>query len=146
VREAAQAMEYQMLQEGLRLSVEIDESLPPLVVDRDAMTHAVLNLLSNAVKFSPDGGDVELRLERSNGSACITVTDTGVGISPADQTRIFEEYYRAPDADARGIAGTGLGLALVAGVARAHGGEVEVRSEPGEGSSFTLRIPLEAQP
>jgi two-component system, OmpR family, phosphate regulon sensor histidine kinase PhoR len=142
VHDAAQAMTYPIGQEGLQLHLEADAHLPLQPLDRDAMMQAVLNLLSNAVKFSPPGGCIELRLERRNGEATIAVRDQGIGIDNAEHIRIFEEFYRSPDATARGVEGTGLGLALVSDVVRAHGGRVAVDSTPGEGSTFTIILPL----
>jgi signal transduction histidine kinase len=145
VREAVEAMEYPMSQVGLTLNLSIEDGIPPLPVDRDAMTQAVLNLLSNAIKFSPQGGSIELRLARADGEVLIMVRDEGLGIAPDEQGRIFEEFYRSPEAEARGIEGTGLGLALVSEVVRAHGGGVAVSSAPGSGSAFTIRLPLGRQ-
>jgi signal transduction histidine kinase len=146
VREAARTMAYPVAQREVALRIDADAALPPVSADRDALLQAILNLLSNAVKFSGPGGEVDLRLLRRNGEAWIEVEDRGMGIEPADRERIFEEFYRSPAADREGIAGAGLGLPLVAHVARGHGGSVDVRSEPGQGSTFTLRLPLEPPP
>jgi len=103
----------------------------------------VLNLLTNAIKYSGDSREVGLRLRRLEGGAEIQVVDRGIGIPPEDQKRIFEKFYRAPVRENELLPGTGLGLTLVEHVARAHGGSVAVESRPGEGSTFSIRIPLE---
>jgi two-component system, OmpR family, phosphate regulon sensor histidine kinase PhoR len=140
--DATRAMGYPLGQEGLRLRLEMDGELPLLQLDRDAVMQALLNLLSNAVKFSPQGGEIVLRVEQSNGNAVISVRDEGIGIERSEHRRIFEEFHRAPGAVQRGVEGTGLGLALVADVVRAHGGRIELESAPGKGSTFTLFFPV----
>jgi signal transduction histidine kinase len=146
IHEAARTMAYPLAQQEVSLNVDTDGTVPAVSADRDAVLQAVLNLLSNAVKFSLPGGEVELRLLRRDGEAWIQVRDQGMGIDAADRERIFDEFYRSPAADAQGIAGAGLGLPLVAHVARGHGGTVDVDSMPGRGSTFTMRLPLEAEP
>ncbi len=141
-------MSYPLQQAGLELRVAVEPDVPTVLADRDALAQAVLNLLSNAIKFrreDPAARQIDLLVERSNGAACIRVRDRGRGISPAARPHIFERFYRAPEAEQAGIPGTGLGLALVAHVARGHGGAVEVESTVGGGSTFSIRLPL-AQP
>ena len=139
VASAAQTMQYPLAQSGFRLVVETDSGVPPVRADKDALEQAVLNLLTNAMKYSGAARDIALRLHRENGHALIEVEDHGVGIAPGEQTRIFEQFYRADQS----VPGAGLGLTLVEHIARAHGGEVGVRSVPGEGSTFSIRIPVE---
>jgi signal transduction histidine kinase len=143
VHAAARAIEYTMAQKGFRLKIEIEPGLPRLRGDRDALEQALLNLLGNAMKYSGDARDIEVALKREDGRAVIGVTDHGAGIAVAEQTRIFEKFYRAATPENEHIPGTGLGLALVAQIIKAHGGEVRVRSAPGEGSTFSLLLPLE---
>jgi signal transduction histidine kinase len=116
----------------------------PFRVDRELVTLAVWNLLENAVKYSPDGGAVRLDVRATSGHVRMTVTDTGIGIPAQDQRRIFEQFVRGSGAAAWGATGSGLGLALVDRVVRAHGGEVELDSVPGRGSIFTIVLPMEA--
>lgn len=142
VRAAARTMEYPLAQHGFNLRVEMDGALPPVRADQDAIEQAVLNLLSNAMKYSGDRREIELRTVRVNGDAAIEVRDYGVGIRPEEQGRIFEKFYRVPTQENQQIPGTGLGLTLVAQIAHAHGGRVEVRSAPGEGSTFSIRLPV----
>jgi two-component system phosphate regulon sensor histidine kinase PhoR len=113
-----------------------------VIVDRDAIQQAILNLLTNAMKYSGAHREIGLRLCAENGTALIQVSDRGIGIAEDEQSRIFEKFYRAPIPENREISGTGLGLSLVAHVAEAHGGRVQVKSRPGEGSTFSILLPL----
>jgi signal transduction histidine kinase len=139
-------MEYPLKQHGFELDVQAEENLPQVRVDRDAIEQAVLNLLSNAMKYSGESRTVGLRVRREGDCALIQVIDKGIGIDPKDQTRIFEEFYRVPTRENQDLPGTGLGLALVAHIAKAHGGCVKVESAPGEGSTFSILLPLENRP
>lgn len=129
-------------QEGFTLCQQLEaRNDARICVDPDAFTESVLNLLSNAVKFSGPAREVELAVRADEAEAEISVTDHGCGIAAADQKRIFDSFYRTPEA-ARDTAGAGLGLALVKHFAEAHGGRVVVRSAPGQGSTFSIRLPL----
>jgi signal transduction histidine kinase len=136
-------MLYPLEQQQFTLNVVVQNGLPPAKVDRDAIEQAILNLLANAVKYSGDARTIGLELARANGEAQIRVVDRGVGISPEEQTKIFEQFYRVPTRDNEGIPGTGLGLTLVRHIAEGHGGRVTVESTPGEGSTFVFHLPLE---
>jgi len=125
------------------LKTEIEEHVPPALVDRDAIEQAILNLLANAMKYSGDSRSIELRLRSQDGTALIEVADHGIGIEPAEHARIFERFYRVPGPETDRIPGTGLGLTLVQHIAQAHDGRVTVKSAPGEGSTFSLVLPLD---
>jgi len=142
VHTAARAMQYPLAQQGFQLRVDVEDGLPALPVDRDALEQAVLNLVANAMKYSGESREIDLRLRTQDGQAVIQVTDRGVGIAPEEQVRIFEKFYRTPAPESQRVPGTGLGLTLVAHFAKAHGGRVEVRSAPGEGSTFSIHLPL----
>jgi signal transduction histidine kinase len=146
VRAAARAMEYPLKQHGFELELRIDEDLPQVHVDRDAIEQAVLNLLSNAMKYSGGSRTIGLVVRREDDRAVIQVIDRGVGIEPKDQARIFEKFYRVPTRDNQSLPGTGLGLSLVAHIAKAHGGSVRVESAPGQGSTFSIVLPLGGEP
>jgi signal transduction histidine kinase len=145
VSAAARAMRYPLEQQGFQLRVSLEDGLPSLRGDADALQQAVLNLLSNAMKYSGESRMIELELRREQDQAVVRVRDHGVGIAPEQQALIFEKFYRVPTPESRLIPGTGLGLTLVAHTAKAHGGRVEVRSAPGQGSTFALYLPLENQ-
>ena len=102
---------------------------------------AVLNLLANAAKYGGAVHPIEIRVDADADSAWLDVRDHGPGIPPAEQARIFREFYRAPEAYRSGVEGTGLGLALVKRHIEALGGTVEVASTVGEGATFTIRLP-----
>jgi signal transduction histidine kinase/tetratricopeptide (TPR) repeat protein len=142
VRTAARAMAYPLAQQGFELRLDVENNLPAVNADGDALQQAILNLLTNAMKYSGVSREIDLRLQRQNGQAIIQVTDYGVGIAREEQAPIFENFYRVITPESKLIPGTGLGLTLVAHVAKAHGGSVEVQSTPGEGSTFSIRLPL----
>ena len=125
-------------------NIEITADAPSgLLLHGDAtlLVTALANLLGNAVSYSPRGSAVSVTKRQVDGLVEITVTDRGVGIAPEHQQRVFERFFRVDPARSRSNGGTGLGLAIVKHVAANHGGDVALCSEPGTGSSFTLRIP-----
>jgi signal transduction histidine kinase len=140
---AARAMSFALGQKGFELRIEADEGLPPVRADEDALEQAVLNLIDNAMKYSGRSREIRLDLRREANAVRIDVTDLGIGISKEDQKRVFARFFRAPESDKRSIPGAGLGLAIVSHIAEAHGGRVEVTSRPGEGSTFSIILPLE---
>ncbi len=142
---AAGAMEYSGSQSGFHLTVVIEQNLPPILADRDAIQQAILNLLDNAMKYSGDSREIELRLSREDDDGVVCVLDKGLGIPESEQSRIFERFYRIPSPENDRLPGTGLGLTLVDHVVKAHGGSVGVVSRPGQGSTFTIRLPLRSE-
>ncbi len=139
---AARALEFPLHQQGFTFRLDVPERAPVVNADADALQQAVLNLLGNSMKYSAENRVIDLRVLQRNGHAVIEVEDAGVGIAREEHARIFDKFYRAPTAANQLIAGTGLGLALVAHIARVHGGHVEVRSAPGEGSTFAIHLPV----
>ena len=142
IHTAARALEYPLAQQGFDLRLDVEDNLPVVNADGDALQQAILNLLTNAMKYSGARREIDLRLQRQNGQAVIQVTDYGVGIAREEHASIFENFYRVLTPESKLIPGTGLGLTLVAHVAKAHGGSVEVQSAPGEGSTFSIYLPL----
>ena len=129
---------------GYGVAIEVRRSAAVrLVGDPAQLAAAVANLLDNAVKYSPEGSTVVTTTDERDGWLEIAVVDRGVGIPPDELERVFERFYRVDQARSRRTGGTGLGLSIVRNVARAHGGDVEVTSREGEGSTFTLRLPVE---
>jgi signal transduction histidine kinase len=145
IQASARAMKYPLSQQGFELNVRAEEGLPDVRVDKDALEQAILNLLNNAMKYSGESREIDLRLQRKDDQALIQVTDRGVGIDPREQKRIFEKFYRVPMAENERIVGTGLGLTLVSHIVKAHGGNIEVESAPGKGSTFSIYLPLESK-
>jgi two-component system, NtrC family, sensor kinase len=126
---------------GINLDVTIDERLGDFVGDERKIKQILLNLLSNAVKFTPEGGRIGINARQADGSVEISVSDTGVGIAPEDQARIFEEFRQVGGDNAKKIEGTGLGLTLAKKFVELHGGRIWVESEVGKGSTFTFTLP-----
>jgi len=144
-RSAVKAMEYPLSQLGFTLTVSDDDTAPTLDADPDALKQAILNLIGNAMKYSGSARSIEMRLGSQGEEAFIDVIDHGIGISREDQGLIFERFHRVRSAETEGIAGTGLGLALALHIVEAHKGRIEVTSDVGIGSTFSLRIPLQGQ-
>ncbi|GAA5032902.1 sensor histidine kinase [Microbacterium fluvii] len=114
--------------------------------DPQVLSDAVGNLLANAIAYSPRGASVGVGVKEVDGAVEIAVTDRGIGIAEADQERVFERFYRADQARSRRTGGTGLGLSIVKHAVQRHGGEVRLWSQPGNGSTFTIRLPLSGPP
>jgi len=127
--------------------IVLDRTIVPGVVvsgEPDALKRAVANLLENAVRYSPPGSRVRLAVGSERGRAWVAVSDEGPGIPPEDQPRVFDRFWRADKARSRAEGGTGLGLAIVRQIANAHGGEVQLQSRVGVGSTFTMWLPVAA--
>jgi signal transduction histidine kinase len=142
IRTAARTMEYPLSQQDFKLHVRIEDEMPDIRVDGDAIEQALLNLLSNAMKYSGDSRDIELKLEKKEDQAVIHVADRGIGIDPQEQKKIFNKFYRVPSAENERTAGTGLGLSLVAHIVEAHGGRLKIESTKGQGSVFSIYLPI----
>ena len=115
--------------------------LPVVQADREKIILAVGNLIGNALKYTPSGGRVSVAADVKGDMLVIEVTDTGLGIAPAEQELIFDRFYRAKDERIAAITGTGLGLALARQVVRLHGGDITVSSVIDKGSTFTINLP-----
>lgn len=126
---------------GLQWQTQIPDDLPTLQIDADRVAQILGNLLSNAVKYTKTGGIVSITAKRVNSQVCICIKDTGAGIPMDEQPRIFDPFYRGR-ASGRFAEGMGLGLTIAMNLAQAHGGKLEVESELGKGSYFTLWLPM----
>lgn len=129
-------------QKNIELECKIDPGLPPLRQDPSKLQQILWNLLANAVKFTPEGGRVTLQADTDGMHLLLSVIDTGVGIAPEDQERVFEKFRQAGRTLTREHSGTGLGLSIVRELAKLLGGEVKLQSELGRGSTFTVTVPL----
>ncbi|HXV49230.1 MAG TPA: GAF domain-containing protein [Candidatus Binatia bacterium] len=127
---------------GINLDVTVDERLGDIVGDERKIKQILLNLLSNAVKFTPEGGRIGINARQANGAVEISVTDTGIGIAPEDQPKIFEEFRQVGGDYSHKSEGTGLGLTLAKKFVELHGGRIWVESEVGKGSRFTFTLPV----
>lgn len=144
IAEAAQSITPWARSAGITVVNETIEPCP-LVADRDRLAQVLDNVLSNALKYTPSGGHVRIRCERRAGRVTLEVADTGIGIAPDDQQRIFSRFYRTAQVRGGPIQGSGLGLHLAAEVVRAHGGTIEVESELGSGTLVQIRLVDQAE-
>jgi signal transduction histidine kinase len=142
VRREVATFEENKARDGLKVRVLIYSPIPLIDIDTDAIRQALMNLMENAVKFSPSEKDIEVEVSSDEAEVCISVSDKGVGIEPGEQDAIFEQFYQGKNARTSSSAGVGLGLSIVREVARAHGGRITVKSEPGRGSTFSLFFPI----
>jgi signal transduction histidine kinase len=126
---------------SIALHTDIDGRLGQVQADERKVRQVALNLLSNAIKFTPEGGRIEVAAMPRDGSVEISVTDTGIGIAPEDQEKVFEEFRQVGTASKK-IEGTGLGLTLCRKFVELHGGKIWVQSQLGVGSTFTFTIPV----
>ncbi|MBX3028369.1 hybrid sensor histidine kinase/response regulator [bacterium] len=142
VREAIARQEALGAARGVTLTLANDDELAHVPADGAYMERVLTNLIGNALKFSPDGATVTVGLTQENGCVAVSVSDDGPGIAPDELGTIFDKYRRGRATAA--VEGSGLGLFIVKSVVDAHGGSIEVRSEPGHGATFILRLPLAA--
>ena len=143
VRDVAERAAPALRQSGLAFRVEVPAGLPTVEADGARLVRALSNLLDNARRHTPAGGTVRLAVAADRAAVVVAVADTGVGIAPEALAHVFERYYRGDGARTRGH-GTGLGLAIARAVAQAHGGTLTAESEPGQGATFRLTLPLDA--
>jgi two-component system phosphate regulon sensor histidine kinase PhoR len=129
----------------MTISSELEAELPLIRLDANAFTLAVLNLIDNAIKYAADGKKIAVSLRRDEDRVVLAVRDWGPGIDPDEQERIFERFYRARSVRLKPIRGSGIGLALVQHIARAHGGDVTVASTPDQGSTFSIWLPIDGK-
>jgi two-component system, OmpR family, phosphate regulon sensor histidine kinase PhoR len=118
------------------------ENMPALSIDKDAMAQAIFNLLDNAFKFSRGDKEAEVTAEKNESLITIKIKDKGIGIENDEKDKIFEKFYRGKSAVQYYIKGTGLGLALVKYTVEAHNGHINVESEPGWSTVFTITLPI----
>jgi signal transduction histidine kinase len=129
---------------GIVIQMDVAEDLPPMRVDVDRMVQVVTNLLSNAIKFSPPGSTVSVTASRAGGHLDLRVADQGRGIAPEDMGKLFKKFQQLDGSNVRSVGGTGLGLAICRGIVEEHGGSIGVESQPGQGATFTVTMPLPA--
>jgi two-component system, OmpR family, phosphate regulon sensor histidine kinase PhoR len=127
---------------AMELKSEVSNALPPVAGDPQRLTQVFNNLVSNAVKYTPPEGRVRVWAEQRDGTVRVAVQDNGLGISPEDQARIFDRFYRVRRAETENIEGTGLGLAIVKKLVEAHRGDIGLESHLGEGSTFYVTLPI----
>jgi len=143
VHEVLDAFRHPLAERGFKVEVEMEPGLPEITVDAAAVKQALANLIDNAIKYSADRRRLAVSVRREGNAVAIDVADDGVGIPVSERQRIFEKFYRVGRSETQGRRGSGVGLALVKHIAEAHGGDVLVDSRPGEGSRFSIRLPLD---
>jgi PAS domain S-box-containing protein len=142
VQKAVDLFSGEALNKGLTLSVELPQDPLPLILgDPQGLEGVFVNLISNAIKYTPPGGKITVSLTQEGDYLKVSVSDTGVGIPKEDLPRLFDKFYRVRTKETRQVIGTGLGLAIVKGIVEAHLGRIEVKSELGKGSVFTVYLP-----
>jgi signal transduction histidine kinase len=137
VREAVSMLAPIAEQQGLRLDAVVGDGLQQLVADEGRVIQVLSNLVGNAVKFTPAGGTITIRAEDAPGGVRFSVSDTGVGMTPEQLSKLFGQFWQANPADRRGI---GLGLSIAKGIVEAHGGRIWVESQPGVGTTFHFML------
>ncbi|RME41208.1 MAG: PAS domain S-box protein [Planctomycetota bacterium] len=128
-------------EKNIDLQLVLPPKLEPIQADRDKLAVVINNLLGNAIKYTPADGNIVVGCQVGDGEVVITFKDNGIGIDPADQSRIFEKFARAKDPQVQTVSGTGIGLYTAREIVRRHGGDIEVISRKGEGSTFLVRLP-----
>ena len=132
----------QAADKNIKLVFNISPKLPKLTADKDKLAIALHNLIGNALKYTPEGGSVTVGVDVRDGQLAVDVIDTGIGIEPAEQEKVFDRFFRSGDPRVGKIVGTGLGLTLAREVMRLHGGDVTLKSEINRGSTFTATLPV----
>jgi signal transduction histidine kinase len=133
---------YQIINSGFDIQTNIQPNLPSVLIDRDAMAQAISNLLDNAIKYSGEVKQLSITTKTLGAKLSIEIADHGIGIPRAEQAKIFEKFYRVGNGLVHDVKGSGLGLSLVRHIIEAHQGTISVESEVGEGSRFTILLPL----
>lgn len=145
ITEAVEDLQEAAQEKSITLSLDLPDGLPRARADFSRISQVMNNLVGNAIKYTPDDGHVVVRAVPNKSYVTISVQDDGYGIGPGDLTHIFDKFYRVRTEETADIEGTGLGLSIVKGLVEEHGGEINVTSEPGEGSTFTFTLPLEGE-
>jgi two-component system phosphate regulon sensor histidine kinase PhoR len=143
IQSVAEEFAQEVRDSGYVLDIQVDKLLPEIRADREALGRAIWNLLENAVKYSPDCMTVEIQASYASDQLTIQVRDQGLGISRKEHEQIFEKFFRSRSAKKAGIRGTGLGLAMVRHIITDHGGQLQLESQLGAGSTFTIKLPVE---
>jgi len=142
VLDTLESYRYHLEKKGFAIQTDIVSDLPEMKFDGEAITSVLVNLLSNAMKFSPKKKEVTVKLFKDDGNAVLQVADKGIGISPKEFSKIFQRFYQSKNKIVSETRGSGLGLTLVKHITEAHGGRIQVESEPGKGSIFSVILPI----
>jgi signal transduction histidine kinase len=143
IEQAVEAFQPQAVNKQISLSAELSDDMVPIEADATLLRQAIANLVDNALKYTQAKGSVAISASQEHDRQYIQVTDTGLGIAPTDQARLFEKFYRARRQESLQVKGTGLGLAIVKSIVEQHEGRVTLESKLGSGSTFTIDIPIQ---
>jgi signal transduction histidine kinase len=143
LKRTVELMRLSAEEKGITMTCDIAEALPSFAGDRGGMEAVFVNLISNGIKYTPQGGNVNVTLNKVGKDIRFKVVDNGMGIPAGDMDRIFEKFYRIKTEQTRSISGSGLGLSIVQGVVNAHGGSIRAESEVGKGTTFFISLPVE---
>jgi signal transduction histidine kinase len=144
LRQIVNNFKKENMQREIQISIKISDDIPPIKIDKDALSQAIYNLLDNAIKFSADKKGIEIIVKREKENLVIQVKDDGIGIPQGERDKIFEKFYQGKNALKYSSRGTGLGLTLVKHTAEAHGGKISVQSQEDQGSTFSLILPTKS--
>jgi signal transduction histidine kinase len=142
IKQAVTVARGQAVAKGVSVSIDLPDKLPPVNIDSHRISQVLRNLLENAVAHTAKGGSITVAVKQQGNWVEVSVTDTGEGIPAEDLPNIFERFYRVDKSRARATGGSGLGLTIAKRLVEAHGGKIEVQSEPGKGSCFSFTIPV----
>jgi signal transduction histidine kinase len=145
LEDALQSTQGQIEGRSQQLTLEVPKDMPPVHADPARLAQILINLFSNACKYTPEGGHVSVQVSMDDGRVCCAVSDTGIGISPEDQAKLFTKFFRSEDSAVRDMPGTGLGLCIVKSLVELQGGEIEVESQLGRGTTLTFTVPIAAE-
>ena len=143
IEDAVRGVRRQVEAKGQELDIAVPRTLPSVLADRNRLVQVLVNLLSNAYKYTPEGGQIRVIAEAEDGEFVrCSVADTGIGMTPEEQERLFTKYFRSNNPAVRNVPGTGLGLVITKSLVELQGGNIWVESEPGRGSTFTFTVPV----
>jgi signal transduction histidine kinase len=145
VREVCDSLAETIRERGLSLAIEADPAVSTVQADRNRLIQVLMNLLSNAYRYTPAGGSITVSVRLDTDAVLVEVADTGIGIAPEDQEKIFERFYRADQEIVNQQTGTGLGLPIARSLVELHGGRLWLESELGVGSTFRFTLPAQGQ-
>jgi two-component system sensor histidine kinase VicK len=142
VQRALEQTEAEISSKGIDLAVSIPEEKIQMLLAEDKIKQVILNMLDNAMKYTPSGGMIKVEIAKDDHFACVTISDTGIGIPPGDLTRVFDRFYRVDKARSRESGGTGLGLSIARKIIHACGGKIFLESSEDQGTRITFSLPL----
>jgi len=142
IKSVVEFLQFEIEKKGVKVNLELSDNLPALAADQDEITRVITNLMSNAIKYNKENGSITISNKLLSNSIQIKISDTGIGLKPEEKNRLFNEFYRAKNEKTKNISGTGLGLSIVKRIVESYSGKIEVESEYGNGSVFTLCFPV----